>query len=248
MFVNPTLQKLQTLKLTGMAQAFQEQLSQPLSDLDFDTRFGLLVEQEWLARDNRRLTRLLKQAQFKQQANIADLNYAKTRGLAKAQILELSNCEWIKHHQNLLITGSTGCGKTYLACALANSACNHGFSSRYYRLSRLFEDLKIAKASGVYKQSLAQLAKIDVLILDDWGLASPDVEQRQDLLEIIDDRYKSRSTIITSQLASNLWHEHLNDATLADAILDRLLHNAIRLELQGESMRKVNAKQQAQPA
>lgn len=240
MLVNHTLQKLQTLKLAGMAQAFQEQLAQPLSDLDFDTRFGFLVEQEFITRDNRRLTRLLKQAQLKQQASTVDINYDKSRGLSKAQILELSNCEWIRQHQNLLITGPTGCGKTYLACALANSACSHGYSSRYYRLSRLFEDLRIAKASGSYKQSLAHLAKIDVLLLDDFGLSIPDTEQIQDLLEIIDDRYQKNSTIITSQLDSSLWHQHLNDATLADAILDRLLHNAIRIELQGESMRKVN--------
>lgn len=242
MLVNPTLQKLETLKLAGMAQAFKEQLEQPMSDLDFDTRFGFLVEQEFITRDNRRLERLLKQAQLKQKATTIDLNYDKSRGLSKSQILELSNCEWVRHHQNLLITGSTGCGKTYLACALANSACIQGFSSRYYRLSRLFEDLRISKAAGTYKQALAQLTKIDLIILDDWGLASPNAEQIQDLLEIVDDRYQKNSVIITSQLDSSLWHQYLNDATLADAILDRLLHNSVRLELKGESMRKITEK------
>ncbi len=239
MLTNPTLQKLNALKLTGMASAFCDQLAQPLSDLDFETRFSLLVEQEWVTRDNRRLERLLKQAKLKQHACIADISYEKARGLVKAQIIELGYCQWVKQHQNIIVTGSTGCGKTYIACALANGACVQGFACRYYRLPLLFEELKIAKANGRYIQALAQLSKINVLLLDDWGIAVPDVEQRQDLLEIMDARYQKGSTIITSQLASAHWHTYLAEATLADAILDRLLHNAIRLELKGESMRKV---------
>jgi|SRR5579872_1485833 len=238
MLNNPTLEKLRMLRLTGMADAFQEQISKPIPDLDFDSRLGLLIDREWCLRENRRLKRRLTQAKLQQTACIEDIDFTHPRGLNKATILDLAKGQWIKQHLNLLITGPTGCGKTYLACAIAHKACLTGFTSRYYRLPRLWNDLKIAKADGTYTQCLAQLAKMDILILDDWGLASPDVEQRRDLLEILDDRYQQRSTIITSQLPITHWHEHLNDATLADAILDRLLHNSIRLELKGDSLRK----------
>lgn len=238
MLNQPTLEKLRALKLTGMANAFHEQLEKPLPDLDFESRLGMLVDQEWLIRENRRLQRRLSQAKLQQSACIEDIDYEKPRGLVKAKILELSRSQWLPQHLNLLITGPTGCGKTYVACALAHRACLDGFTSRYYRLPRLWEELKIAKANGTYSNWLTQLAKIDLLILDDWGLVTPDVERRQDLLEILDDRYQKRSTIVTSQVPTTHWHEHLNDATLADAILDRLLHNAIRIELKGESMRK----------
>jgi DNA replication protein DnaC len=238
MLNQPTLDKLRALKLTGMANALQEQLEKPYPDLDFESRLGMLVDQEWLIRENRRLQRRLQQAKLQQSACIEDIDYEKPRGLVKAKILELSRSQWLQQHLNLLITGPTGCGKTYVACALAHRACLDGYTSRYYRLPRLWEELKIAKANGTYGNWLAPLAKIDLLILDDWGLVTPDVERRQDLLEILDDRYKKRSTIVTSQVPTTLWHEHLNDATLADAILDRLLHNSIRIELKGESMRK----------
>lgn len=238
MLNQPTLTKLRALKLTGMANALQEQLEKPLPDLDFESRLGMLVDQEWLLRENRRLQRRLQQARFQQTACIEDIDYEKPRGLVKAKILELSRSQWLHQHLNLLITGSTGCGKTYIACALAHRACLDGHTSRYYRLPRLWDELKVAKANGTYRNWLAQLAKIDVLILDDWGLVTPDIERRQDLLEILDDRYKKSSTIVTSQIPTTHWHEHLNDATLADAILDRLLHNAVRIELTGDSMRK----------
>lgn len=238
MLNNPTLEKLRTLRLIGMADAFQEQLSNPLSDLDFESRLGLLIEREWYLRENRRLKRRLTQAKLQQTACMEDIDFKHPRGLNKANILELAHGQWIRQHLNLLITGPTGCGKTYLACAIAHKACLIGFTSRYYRLPRLWHELKIAKADGTYTQWLSQLAKVDLLILDDWGLVSPIDEQRRDLLEILDDRYQQRSTIITSQLPTTHWHEHLNDATLADAILDRLLHNAVRLELKGDSLRK----------
>jgi DNA replication protein DnaC len=238
MLNQPTLEKLRALKLTGMANALQEQLEKPLPDLDFESRFGILVDQEWLIRENRKLQRRLSQAKLQQSACIEDIDYEKPRGLVKAKLLELSRSQWLQQHFNILITGPTGCGKTYIACALAHRACLDGFSSRYYRLPRLWEELKIAKANGTYTNWLSQLAKIDLLILDDWGLVTPDIERRQDLLEILDDRYQKKSTIVTSQIPTTHWYEHLNDATLADAILDRLLHNAIRLELKGESMRK----------
>jgi DNA replication protein DnaC len=238
MLNQPTIEKLRALKLTGMANAFQEQLTKPLPDIDFETRLGMLVDQEWLVKENRRLQRRLSQAKLQQSACIEDIDYEKPRGLVKAKLLELSRSQWLQQHFNILITGPTGCGKTYVACAIAHRACLDGFTSRYYRLPRLWEELRIAKANGTYTNWLAQLAKIDLLVLDDWGLVTPDVERRQDLLEILDDRYQKKSTIVTSQLPTTHWHEHLNDATLADAILDRLLHNANRIELKGESMRK----------
>ncbi len=238
MLNHPTLEKLKALKLAGMAEAFLEQLKQPLSDIDFDTRLAMLVEREWLQRENRRLKRRLTQAKLQQQACIEDIDFTHPRGLNKSVIQELWQCHWVKQHLNLLITGPTGCGKTYLACAIAHKACLLGLQARYCRLPRLWHELKVAKANGTYANWLSQVAKIDILILDDWGLVAPDEEQRRDLLEILDDRYQHRSTIITSQLPINHWHEHLDDATLADAILDRLLHNATRLELSGESLRR----------
>ena len=238
MLNHPTLEKLRTLRLTGMADAFQEQLSKPLPDLDFESRLGLLIEREWYLRENRRLKRRLSSAKLQQNACIEDIDFKHPRELNKSNILELSRGQWIHQHLNLLITGPTGCGKTYLACALAHKACLTGFTSRYYRLPRLWHELKIAKADGSYSNWLSQLAKINLVILDDWGIMAPDEEQRRDLLEILDDRYKQHSTIITSQLPITHWHEHLNDATLADAILDRLIHNSIRIELKGDSLRK----------
>jgi DNA replication protein DnaC len=238
MLNHPTLDKLRVLRLTGMADAFQEQLTKPLPDLDFESRLGFLIEREWYLRENRRLKRRLSQAKLQQTACIEDIDFKHPRGLNKSTILELSRGQWIHQHLNLLITGPTGCGKTYLACAIAHKACFTGFTSRYYRLPRLWSELKIAKADGTYAHWLSQLSKINILILDDWGLVPPDNDQRRDLLEILDDRYQQQSTIITSQLPITLWHEHLNDATLADAILDRLLHNAIKLDLKGDSLRK----------
>lgn len=238
MLNQPTLERLRSLKLTGMAEAFAEQLEKPLPDLDFEARLTLLIDREWYLRENRRLSRRLGQARLQQPACVEDIDFKHARGLNKSVIQELARTQWVLQHLNLLITGPTGCGKTYLACALAHKACLVGSTVRYYRLPRLWHELKIAKANGTYANWLTQLAKIDILVLDDWGLVVPDPEQRRDLLEILDDRYQRKSTIITSQLPTTHWHEHLNDATLADAILDRLLHNAIKLELKGESLRK----------
>ena len=238
MLNQPTIDELRSLKLTGMAEAFSEQLQKPMPDLDFEERLGLLIDREWYLRENRKLTRRLTQAKLQQTACVEDIDFKHARGLNKSSIQELARGQWVQQHLNLLITGPTGCGKTYLACALAHKACLNGLTVKYYRLPRLWNELKIAKANGTYANWLTQLAKLDVLLLDDWGLAAPDDEQRRDLLEILDDRYQRKSTIITSQLPTTHWHEHLNDATLADAILDRLLHNAIKLELKGESLRK----------
>lgn len=238
MLNHPTLEKLRTLHLTGMADTFQEQLSKQLPDLDFESRLSLLIERGWYLRENRRLKKRLSQAKLQQTACVEDIDFKHPRGLNKSNILELTRGQWLHQHLNLLITGPTGCGKTYLACAIAHKACLSGFTSGYYRLPRLWHELKIAKADGTYSNWLSQLAKINLLILDDWGLVPPDNDQRRDLLEILDDRYQQRSTIITSKLPITHWHEHLNDATLADAILDRLMHNAIKLDLKGDSLRK----------
>jgi DNA replication protein DnaC len=238
MLNQPVINKLRALKLNSMADALNEQLQKPLLDLDFEQRLALLVDKEFLARENSKLKRRLTQAKIQQHACIEDIDYEQPRGIIKSKMLELSRGQWMQHKLNMLITGSTGCGKTYLACAFAHRACLDGFTSRYYRLPRLWEELKVAKANGTYSQFLAQIAKIDLLILDDWGLVTPDSDRRQDLLEILDDRYKKRSTIVTSQLPVNSWYEYLQDNTLADAILDRLIHNATRIELVGETMRK----------
>ena len=239
MLINPTLNRLRELKLTGMADAFSESLEKPLPDLDFESRLAIMIDREYYLRENRRLKRRLTHAKLHQQACVEDIDYQHPRGLDKSNFMEITRLQWVNQHLNLLITGKTGCGKTYLACALAHKACLTGLTSKYYRLVRLFEELKIVKANGTYTHLLSQIAKIDLLILDDWGLSQPDSDQRKDLLEILDDRYQNKSTIITSQLPIAHWHEHLNDETLADAILDRVVHNSIRLELQGESMRKI---------
>lgn len=239
MLTHPTLDKLRSMRLTGMADALKEQLSRPPSDLDFESRLGLLVEQEWFLRENRRLKRLLGNAKLQQQAAcMENIDYHHPRKLNKSTVLEIAQCRWVGQHLNIFITGPTGCGKTYLACAFAHKACLQGFTSRYYRLPRLWHELKAAKADGSFTGWLTKTAKIDVLILDDWGLVALDDEQRRDLLEILDDRYQRTSTVITSQLSTAHWHEYLNDATLADAILDRLLHHGIKLELDGPSLRK----------
>lgn len=239
MLTQPTLNRLRELKLTGMAEAFSEQLEKPLSDLDFESRLGMLIDREYYLRENRKLKRRLTQAKLRQQACIEDIDYQHPRGLDKSNFLEIARLQWVTQRMNVLIIGQTGCGKTYLACALAHKACLSGFTAKYYRLTRLFEELKIAKANGTYPNLLSQIAKIDLLILDDWGLSQPDSDQRKDILEILDDRYQNKSTLITSQLPISHWHEHLNDTTLADAILDRIVHNSTRIELQcDDSMRK----------
>ncbi len=234
-----TLEKLYTLKLTGMARAFEQQLAQPdLQALSFEERFGLLVDQEILYRDNRRLARLLKAAKLRLNACVEDIDYRHPRGLDRAFMSTLASAQWIERHQNLALTGPTGSGKTWLACALGNQACRQGWSARYFRLPRLFESVRIAHGDGSYPRLMNQLAKTDLLILDDWGLQKMTAAQRHDLMEFIEDRHGLRATLIAGQLPIEHWHEYIGEATLADAILDRLLHNAHRLPLKGESLRK----------
>ncbi|MFT4584795.1 MAG: DNA replication protein DnaC [Gammaproteobacteria bacterium] len=242
MLNHPTLDQLKEMKLSGMALAFEEQLQRAdYNDLSFNERLGFLVEREHSVRANRQLTYRLRRAQLKLHASIEDLDQRVPRGLDKSFINELARSRFINDHLNVLITGPTGVGKTYLACAIAHSACRNGFSARYLRVPRLLTDLTIARGDGTWSKVLAQLAKTDLVILDDWGLATLDAEQRRDLLDILDDRHGLRSTVVTSQLPVKQWHEIIGDPTLADAILDRLVHNAYTINLKGESMRKKQA-------
>lgn len=240
MLIQHTMTQLKSLRLDGMAYALEEQQIMPASqELAFEDRLGLLVEREIVWRDNRRLERLLRQAKLKQaQACMEDIDYRGSRGLDKRLMVTLAGCEWIRRSQNVLLTGPTGAGKTWLACALGNQACRQGFSAMYLRVPRLVEQLRIAHGDGSFGKLLAQLAKIDVLLLDDWGLTPLQPSERHDLLEMVDDRVSTRSTIITSQLPVEHWHAWLNDPTLADAILDRLVHASHRIALKGESRRK----------
>jgi DNA replication protein DnaC len=242
MLCTATIERLDDLRLSGMAQALREQNNTSgIDELSFEERLGLLVDRELSTRADRQLKRRLKQATLRQSAAMADLDYRRTRGLDKLQMLTLASCEWIRRHQNIVITGATGVGKSFVASALAHSACLEGYSAQYWRLSRLVEDLQLARADGRYLRVLKQLARVDLLVLDDWGLARLSSPQQSDMLELLDDRHQRRSTIVTSQFPVNHWHEAMADPTLADAILDRLVHNAHHLKLKGESMRKLTA-------
>ena len=233
-----TLTTLKNLKLPGMAAAFEEQLSQSAShSLAFDDRFGLIVDREASHRDNQRLGRLLKNARLKHPACVEEIDYRPGRGLDKAVMANLIGCEWIRQAQNLILTGATGCGKTWLACALAHQACRQGLSALYTRTSRLMEEMKLAHADGSFRRRLSQIAKVDLLILDDWGLSTMTPSERPDLLELIDDRTR-KSTLITSQIPIHAWHDVIGEPTLADAILDRIVHRAHPIEMTGDSMRK----------
>lgn len=239
MLLHPTLDKLRALKLAGMARALEQQQTQrDIGTFSFEERLGLLLDQESTLREGKMLAARLSRAKLKLDATPEDVDFKTTRGLDKTVYMALMDTGWVTAHRNVLITGPTGVGKTYLACAIANQACRRGHTALYVRMTRLFPALALAKADGRYPRMLAQFAKVDVLLLDDWGLAPMTAEARHDLLEIIDDRHGRKSTIVTSQLPTDHWHEAIGDATLADAILDRLVHSAHILKLSGESQRR----------
>jgi DNA replication protein DnaC len=245
MLTQPTLEQLTGMRLGAMAHAWQGQQEDPAMDeLGFDERLALLVDAEWTDRQNKRLDRLLRAAKLRLSgACLEDIEYAKERKLKKAVLRQLAAGRWIEAHQNVVITGATGVGKTYLACALAQQACRLGYRALYRRAPRLFDELTLARADGTYTQLLARFARIDVLVLDDWGLVPVKDMERRDLLEIMEDRHGLRSTIWTSQIPVAKWHDHVGDPTIADAICDRLLHNAHRIVLQGPSRRKRKQKE-----
>jgi DNA replication protein DnaC len=236
---HPTVEQLHQLRLSGMAKALASQAQQAdINQLSFEERLGLLIDSERAERESRQNAARLKRARLKQAATPEDVDFRHPRGLDRALFARLMTGRWVGDHQNVLICGPTGVGKTFLACALANQACRQGRSAFYVRLPRLLPALAIGRADGSYARTLAQLAKTDVLVIDDWGLAPLTDESRRDLLEIFDDRHGTRATIITSQLPVKHWHEAIGDPTLADAILDRLVHQAHSLNLDGESLRK----------
>jgi DNA replication protein DnaC len=239
MLSEPTTEKLRAMRLDAMASTWSDQRGKPdVQRLAFDERFGMLVDAEWLHRENRRLATALRDAKLKiAAACLEDIDYAAVRELDKAQVRQLASCRWVAEHQNVLVTGATGTGKTYVACALAQQACRKGYRALYRRASKLFPELALARADGTYTRLLAKIARADVLILDDWAMAPITDVERRDLLEILDDRYGTRSTIVTSQVPTNKWHAHIAEPTHADAICDRLLHNAHRLVLKGPSRR-----------
>lgn len=242
MLKNPTYTKLQELRLHTMAHMLKEQCEQPMmTELSFEERLSLLVDSEVTARSNRRLQTRLRRAKLQQNACLEDVDYYASRDLDKSLLATLSMCQWAVSHQNILIVGPTGTGKTYLACALAHKACMCDHTVLYYRVGRLLSELQLMKGDGQYGKRIQELSKTDVLILDDFGLSALSEAQQWDLLEILDDRHNKNSTIVTSQIPVKHWHDTLNDKTVADAILDRLIHNAYRLEMKGESMRKIRS-------
>ncbi len=239
MLNNPSIEKLQAMKFTGMLKGYLEQCEDPDCEaLSFEERFGLLVDREAIERDSRRMASRLRKAKLRLAAATEDIDYRHPRGLDKRVMTALASGDWIRRHHNCILTGPTGVGKTYIACALGHKACREGFSVLYHRAPRLFQDIARAKGDGRYPQLMNTLAKADLLILDDWGTAPLTDEQRRDLFEVVEDRYERRSTLIAAQVPLDNWHDIIGDPTLADAILDRLVHNAHKIALKGDSMRK----------
>ena len=242
MLPHPTTDRLRELGLVGMARALQEQRRHAdAAELGFEERLAMLVEREVLERDNKRMAARLRFAGLRQQATPEDVDHRAARNLDRALFQRLAGGEWIERHQNLLVTGPTGTGKTWLSCALGHRACRDNRSVRYQRVRRLLEELGLARGDGRYARMLKNLARVQLLILDDWGITPLNAEQRRDLMEIVDDRHDRSSTIVTSQVPVEHWHKHIGNPTIADAVLDRLVHGAHRLELKGESMRKLRA-------
>ena len=240
MLNEPTIEKLHTMKLGTMAAAWNEQQrSADVSAMSFDERFAMLVEAEWLARENKRVDRALKEAKLRiSSACIEGIDYPVKRELEKSVVRQLASCKWVAEHQVVIITGPTGTGKTYLACAFAQQACRKGFRAIYRRTPRIFDELRLAHADGSYPRLLSRLARTDVLVLDDFAIAPIADADRRDLLEVLEDRHGARATVITSQLPPERWHDYLSDPTVADAICDRVIHGAHKIALKGPSRRK----------
>jgi DNA replication protein DnaC len=239
MLNQPTLDKLQSMKLHGMAEAFRAQLeTTDTGSLAFEERFAMLVDQQWLWKENRALARRLRSARLKEKGVVEDIDYQHPRGLDRKLLRTLATSEWVRQHQHILLLGPTGIGKTWLACALAQKACRDGFTILHKRAAELFRELAVAHADGSFGRLLTRLSHIDILVLDDFAMTPLKDSERRDFLEICDDRYQRRSLILTSQMPLPHWHEQIGDVTVADSILDRIVHNAYRIELNGESMRK----------
>ncbi len=248
MLDNPTLEKMRALRLTGMAEAFSQQLEDPAAaELSFQERLGLLIDRQWAWKEDRALQRRLKNARLRQQAALEDLDYRRPRGLDRSLMAALASCSWVRRRRNVLVIGPCGVGKTFICCALAHQALRRGHSALYARAGRLFGELALARAEGSLHKRLAQLARIDVLVVDDWVMAPMGEAQRRDFLDIAEDRYQARSTILASQIPVEHWHERIGDPTLADGILDRLVHNSHRIALKGASMRKLKAQESEEP-
>lgn len=243
MLINQTLEKLHTMRLTGMADALTQQLEDPDStSLSFEERISLLVDRHWTWRENKALARRLTNAKLKdRQACLEDVNYRQPRGLERSLVRSLGTCDWVTRHQNIILIGPCGVGKTFLACAFAQQAIRQGHTGSYIRQPQLFRDLALARADGTLHKRLAKIARLDILIVDDWVMTALAESERRDFLEICEDRYNTRSTIVTSQIPISQWHRQIGDPTLADSILDRLVHNAHKIELKGASMRKLKS-------
>jgi len=244
MLNEPTVTKLLAMKLNGVVEALEEQRkSAQTASLSFEERLALLVERQWLWKENRAMAVRLKFAKLRQPACVEDIDYRHPRGLQRNVIEHLAGSDWLKYGQNCIITGSTGVGKTYLACAIAHKACRDGYRALYFYSPKLFRELSASQIDGSLPNLLKKLAKTSLLVIDDLGLEKASADQYRDLLEVLDDRHSTASTLITSKLPPTRWHELIGDATVADAILDRLIHGAHRIELKGESMRKHRGKQ-----
>ena len=243
MLTQPTIEKLNSMKLTAMARAFADQMQCPdITQLSFEERFGLIVDYQMTDLENRRMQNRLKNAKLRMSASLEDLDFRQGRGLDRSTVMSLALNQWVKSHHNILVTGPTGAGKSYLACALAQKACRDGYTTHYQRVPRLLHDIAVSRLDGRYNKIIAPIGKCEVLILDDLLISPLTRNEQRELLEIVEERYDRKATVVTSQLPVKAWHNAMEDPTLADAILDRLVHNAYKLELKGESMRRKQSK------
>jgi len=239
MLTQPTIEKLNSMKLAAMAKAFADQMQCPdMTQLTFEERFGLIVDYQITDLENRRMQNRLRTAKLRLSASIEDLDFRQGRGMDRSTVMSLAGNQWVKSHHNILVTGPTGAGKSYLACALAQKACRDGHTVLYQRLPRLLQDISVARHDGRYHKLMNQVVKCEVLVLDDLLISPLSRDEQKELLEIVEDRYDRKATVVTSQLPIKAWHDSMQDPTLADAILDRLVHNAYKIELKGESMRR----------